>query len=115
MIKDERADRKAYPRLLAPVYFSFTKAWLPPFLQRRGEPMDGATGGMRVYTDEEPKPGARCRLEIFLPDGSSVVCRTEIAWVEPLQGGPARFDVGLRLTAIHPLDRMRLSAVLEHP
>jgi hypothetical protein len=69
---------------------------------------------LRVYTDEEAEPGARCRLEIFLPDGSSVVCRTEVAWVERLPaGGPARFDVGLRLTAIHPLDRARLAGVVE--
>jgi len=54
-------------------------------------------------------------MEIFLPDGSSVLCRSEVAWVERLPaGGPARFDVGLKLTAIHPLDRERLSGVLQH-
>ncbi|MFL5311508.1 MAG: PilZ domain-containing protein [Myxococcales bacterium] len=82
---------------------------------RRRTGMDGGGSGLRVYADEQPKPGARCRLEIFLPDGSSVLCRTQVAWVEPLpEGGPARFDVGLTLTAIHPLDRARLFSVLEH-
>ena len=110
--QSERVDRKVYPRLLAPAYF--TKAWRPLFRRRRDQPIDGPLSGLRVYTDEGPKPGERCRLEIFLPDGSSVVCRTEVVWVETVpEGGPARFDVGLRLTAIHPLDRARIATVLE--
>ncbi|TMB05009.1 MAG: PilZ domain-containing protein, partial [Deltaproteobacteria bacterium] len=94
----------------------FTKAWRPLFFLRRGrKPVDDFSGGLCIYTDEEPKRGARLGMEIFLPDGSSVVCRSEVAWVERLPaGGPARFDVGLKLTAIHPLDRERLSGVLQH-
>jgi len=112
MITNNRPDRKAYPRLLAPVYF--IKAGRLSFFGRRRR-VDGAPGGVCVYTDEEPEPGGRCILEVFLPDGSSVVCRTEVAWIERLpDGGVARFDVGLRFTAIHPLDRQRLAGVLEH-
>jgi len=114
MTRDEHPDRKTYPRLLAPVYF--TKAWRPLFFLRRGrKPVDDFSGGLCIYTDEEPKRGARLGMEIFLPDGSSVLCRSKVAWVERLPaGGPARFDVGLKLTAIHPLDRERLSGVLQH-
>jgi len=112
MINDERVDRKAFPRLLAPAYF--TRAWRPLFSRRRTEPIDAQPRGLRVYTDDEATPGSRCKLEIFLPDGSTVVCRAEVAWIERLpEGGPSRFEVGLRLTAIHPLDRARLLGVVE--
>ncbi len=108
----ERSERKRYPRLRAPVYFNTLR--LPLFGRKRrriGDPL----GGMCVYTDEEPKEGVPLELEVFLPDGTSVVCRVEVAWLETLpDGGPARCDVGLRLTAIHPHDRERLSTVLEH-
>jgi len=97
-----------YPRLLAPAYFH--SAGLPVF-RRRGR--DGDLGGIRVQTDEEVRLGRRLRLEIFLPDDTSVVCQVCVAWVDRLPAGaPARYDVGLRLTAIDPLQRERLSAAL---
>jgi hypothetical protein len=108
---DERPLRKEYPRLRAPVYFTRTMSVL---FRRRRSPTGGALGGVSVYTDEEPPRGAQLKAEIFLPDGSSIVCRTEVAWVEKLSdGSPARCEVGLRFTAIHPLDRARLSGVLD--
>ena len=52
-------------------------------------------------------------IEIFLLDGTSVVCRVEVAWVDALgDGAPARYDVGLTFTAIQPNDRARLAPVL---
>jgi hypothetical protein len=111
MTEHDERPRKEYPRLRAPVYFTRTMRAL---FRRRRTPTDGALGGVSVYTDEEPPRGAQLKAEIFLPDGSSVVCRTEVAWVEKLSdGGPARCEVGLRVTAIHPLDRARLSGVLD--
>jgi hypothetical protein len=102
---------RPFPRLGAPVYF--TKVGLRFFRRRRKRP-DGAMGGVRVYTDEDPKEGARLQLEIFLPDGSSVTCKVEVVWVEPLPDGePARYDVGLGFVAIYPQDRELLSAVLQ--
>jgi hypothetical protein len=68
-----------------------------------------------VFTDDEPpERGVPLRLEIFLRDGTSVVCRVEVAWVETLAGGaPARYEVGLDFTALRPNDRERLSGALE--
>jgi PilZ domain len=112
MTEHDERPQKEYPRLRAPVYFTRTMRAL---FRRRRTPSD-ALGGVSVYTDEEPPPGAQLKAEIFLPDGSSVVCRTEVAWVEKLSdGGPARCEVGLKFTAIHPLDRARLSGVLDRP
>jgi PilZ domain-containing protein len=71
-------------------------------------------GGVCVYSDEQPREGIPLKLEVFLPDGTSVNCRAEVAWVDTLpDGAPARCDIGLKLTAINPQDRERLSSVLE--
>jgi hypothetical protein len=102
---------RPFPRLKAPVYF--TKVGLRFFRRRRKAP-DDAMGGVRVYTDEDPKEGARLRVEIFLPDGSSVTCTVQVVWVESLpEGALARYDVGLGFVAIYPQDRELLSAVLQ--
>ncbi len=107
----ERAERRLYPRLRAPVYCS--PVGLPLFPGKR-RPLDIGLGGVRVYTDEELKEGSRLELEIFLPDGTSVVFKVEVVWVDKLpEGAPARCDVGLMFTAIHPQYRERLSSVLK--
>jgi len=100
-----------YPRLQAPVYFTKLGS---RFFRRRHRRFDPVLGGVRVYTDEEPKEGSKLQLEIFLPDGTSVNCKVGVARVELLPpGSPARYDVGLCFIAIHPHDRERLSAVLK--
>jgi hypothetical protein len=104
--------RARYPRLLAPVYFGRT-VW--PLFRRRRKSADDGLGGVKVYTDEAPREGSRLAIEIFLPDESSIVCKVEVAWVDRLPANaPARCEVGLQFIAIHPQDRPRLAAVLEH-
>ena len=108
MTERKTPERKAYPRVQAPVYF--TPAGRS---RRRKGPASDLLGGACIFTDEPPEQGVPLHIEIFLPDGSSVVCRVEVAWVEALgDGGPARYDVGLTFTAIQPGDRERLSSVL---
>jgi hypothetical protein len=103
----------SYPRVRAPVYFTRAGTCCL-FLKTRRRPTERSLGGLRVYTDEKTKVGTRLELEIFLPDGTSVVCKTEVAWVESLTAGaPAGSDVGRSIIAIHPHDRERLSTVLE--
>ncbi|MFL5309380.1 MAG: PilZ domain-containing protein [Myxococcales bacterium] len=103
-----RPERKAYPRLQAPVYFA------PDRRSRRRDRRDAdPKSGVSVFTDEPPDEGEPLHIEIFLVDGSSVVCRAEVAWVEALgDGAPARYDVGLTFTKIRPGDRERLIPVL---
>jgi uncharacterized protein (TIGR02266 family) len=106
----ERSNRTRYPRLRAPVYWR--AVGLPFFWRKKTSSED--LGGVRVYLDEKIKEGARLEIEVFLPDGTSVVCKVEVAWVENLpERAPARFDGGLKFTAIAPGDRQRLSSVLE--
>jgi PilZ domain len=112
MTDRKQPDRIAYPRLLAPVYF--TRARLPRGLFDKGLPPGNSLGGVRVFTDERPGEGAPLHLEIFLADGTSVTCGVVVAWIDPLpEGAPARFEVGLEFTTLRPGDRERLAPVLE--
>jgi len=100
-----------YPRLQAPVYFTKLGSG---FFRGRRRTFDPRLGGVRVYTDEEPKEGSQLQIEIFLPDDTTVICKVGVARVELLPpGSPATYDVGLSFIAIHPHDRERLSAVLK--
>jgi hypothetical protein len=107
MKAQKQSGRTAYPRLLAPVYF--TRGALPWWWWRRRTP----GGGVSVFTDERPVEGSRLRVEIFLSDGTTVTCRAAVAWVDALpDGAPARYDVGLDFVTLRPGDRERLAPVL---
>jgi PilZ domain len=110
MTARNNVERKPYPRLKAPVYF--TRAGFPwRFWQRA--PSRDTLGGIRVFADEPPETGDSLQAEIFLLDGSSVTCRVVVAWVDQLAtGAPARYEVGLAFTAIRPGDRERLRPLL---
>jgi hypothetical protein len=110
MKQRNHVERKPYPRLLAPVYF--TRAGFPWRFWNRALARD-ALGGVRVFADEAPGQGDSLHAEIFLLDGTSVTCRVFVAWVDELpEGAPGRYDVGLAFTAIRPGDRERLGPVL---
>lgn len=111
MLAAEHSRRPRYPRLNAPVYWR--PSGLPLFRHKRNS-VDDDLGGVRVYVDEELRDSSRLKIEIFLANGTTIVCKVVVAWVERLpEGAPARFDVGLGFTAIEPSDRERLSQVLE--
>jgi hypothetical protein len=68
---------------------------------------------MRVFSDEEFAVGRRLDLDVLLPDGVSVRCWAEVVWIQGLDdGGPARWDVGLKFTDMEPSDIQRLASVL---
>jgi hypothetical protein len=91
--------------------------WRPaglPLFRRKRAPIGAGLGGARVYTDEELREGTRLEIEVFLPEGRSVVCQVEVVWVDKLpDGAAARFDVGIAFIAIRPDDRERISSVLD--
>lgn len=73
------------------------------FLARMREPVDISLGGLRIFSDEERKIGELLKLEFFLPDVPPVTYTAEVVWVDPLEeGGPARFDVGLKFIQLEP-------------
>jgi hypothetical protein len=66
-----------------------------------------------VYSDDETAPGTPLELELVFSDNSSIVCRAEVVWIERLpNGGPARFDVGLRFTELPGDAAAQLAQVL---
>lgn len=77
------------------------------------EVRDISLGGLRVFSDEPHELGARLELELLLPDGAPLVFDAEVMWLDALpEGGPARYDVGLRYLELQEGDRDRLEEVL---
>lgn len=106
-------DRRRYPRVAADVLCRSAGLAL---LHHRRNTKDISLGGMRVFTDEEFSAGSRLELDVYLPDGGDVRCWAQVMWqVKLADGGPARFDVGLKFLDMAPVDLQRLSAVLIRP
>ncbi len=106
------ADRRRYRRVRAPIFVRpLGPLALAHSLSRKVG--DISLGGLRAYTDDKYKPGARLELELFFPDKSSATIHAEVVWVQVLpKGAPARFDVGLRYVGVDPKDLDRIAGVL---
>ena len=103
------AERREFPRLQAPIYCRPAHRRL-----RRRKVVDVGLGGMRVYSDEPFDLGARFEVELFMSDGDSVNCLTEVMWTRPVPGGqPAPFDVGLKFLHVPEAGYAKLTALLE--
>lgn len=103
-------ERRRYRRLQAPILIRPVSALASRVRQRVN---DISLGGLRAYSDENQKPGARLELELFLSDETSVTVLAEVVWVAPLpEGAPARFDVGLRFIDARPEDLQRIARML---
>ncbi len=102
--------RPPYRRVQAPIYHRPT-SWFSHGLRRIGsvEPQ----GGVRSYSDDAVKTGRLLEMDVFLPDGETVTAVVEVEWCDPLpRGGPALFDVGMKIVQIDPGARARLESVL---
>lgn len=103
------AERREFPRIQAPIYCRPAHRRL-----RRRKVVDVGLGGMRVYSDEAFDVGARFEVELFMSDGDSVNCLTEVCWVRPVPGGqPAPYDIGLKFLHVPEAGYAKLSALLE--
>lgn len=103
-------DRRAYRRVQAPI------AVRPVGLLHQVLPRavnDVSRGGLRAYSDEKQRVGEQFELELFLPEPPPIVIIAEVVWVEKLpEGGPARFDVGMRYVEVRSEDFARIAAFL---
>jgi hypothetical protein len=71
--------------------------------------VDVGLGGMRVYSDDPLKIGARFEVELFFPQGDSATCLTEVMWIRKLpEDSPAIYDIGLQFLDVphHALNRL---------
>jgi hypothetical protein len=75
---------------------------------------DISVGGLRAYSDDRQRVGARLEIELVFPDGGSASCMAEVVWVEKLPvDAPALYEMGLRFVEVDPDDVERISGVLE--
>jgi hypothetical protein len=75
---------------------------------------DISQGGLRAYTDDPHKVGARLELDLVFPDAGTATCLAEVVWAERQpEGAPARFEMGLRFVEVEPEDLERISQILE--
>jgi Tfp pilus assembly protein PilZ len=103
----ESDNRRSFKRIQAPIVCRAARLTLRP------QPVDIGLGGLRVYCDERFKVGKRLELELFLPEGSSVVCIGRVAWVNELEDSSvAKFDIGLEFLEVSSAVRDRLASVL---
>lgn len=105
------SDRQRYRRVHAPILVRPAR-----LLGHAVGPQmkNGAAPWLRSYTDEEYAVGARLELELVLPGDARALAAAEVDWVEPLPpDGPARFDVGMRVTAASRADLERIEGVLD--
>jgi len=80
----------------------------------RRNTQDISIGGMRVYTDEDFPVGSRLDLDVLITDQEPVRCWATVVWRAELpDGGPAKFDIGLKFTDLAPSDIQRLAGVLD--
>jgi c-di-GMP-binding flagellar brake protein YcgR len=104
------SDRRRYPRVQADVFWR--PAGSPAFHHKRNT-QDISLGGARVRSDQSVSVGTRLDLEVLLPDGTSVRCWAEVAWVVELgRAAGTGYDIGLRFTDLAPSDLQRLASVL---
>jgi len=103
-------DRRRYRRARAPILVRP----VGPLAGRDARLVnDISLGGLRAYTDDHHREGERLELELLLPDGGSATCLAEVVWIDCLpDGGPARFDVGLRFVDAADEDLERIGKVL---
>jgi hypothetical protein len=104
------ADRRRYPRLQADAFVRPTSIFARGPARRVN---DLSVGGLRVYSDDEHRPGDRLEFELALPRGEAVEFIGQVVWVETLPpGGPARFDVGIEFVEVPPGNLERIARVL---
>jgi hypothetical protein len=102
--------RPSYRRIQAPIYHRPT-SWFAQGLRRGGD--RGTGSGVRSYSDDPIKVGRLLKLEVFLPAGAQVTALVQVEWCDSLPaGGPAGYDVGMRVVQMEPEARAALDGVL---
>lgn len=101
--------RRRYPRVKAPVLYRPIKVLGP-----RRRIFDISPGGVRIYSDEQLREEDQLEIELFLPNGQSIIATARVVWIKQLPpGGDARFDVGLEFISLPPNATQELKYVLD--
>ena len=102
-------DKRRFPRVKAPVLYRPIKILGP-----RRRIFDISPGGVRIYSDEQLKEDAQLELELFLPNGQTIIATARVVWIKRLPPDEdARFDVGLEFTSLPDNATQELKYVLD--
>src|SRR2546425_13104244 len=104
MVSEHEDERRKFRRLKAPVFYRPVGLSLLRRLRGkddRGGTVDISLGGVRIYSDDELKVGARLELDLFLPDDTTPATKAVVVWGPELPGGgPAKDDGGGRFDGL---------------
>jgi hypothetical protein len=76
--------------------------------------LDISPGGVRIYSDEQLREEDQLELELFLPNGQTIVATARVVWIKRLPPDEdARFDVGLEFTSLPDNATQELKYVLD--
>lgn len=102
-------DKRRFPRVKAPVLYRPIKLLGP-----RRRILDISPGGVRIYSDEQLREEDQLELELFLPNGQTIVATARVVWIKRLPPDEdARFDVGLEFTSLPDNATQELKYVLD--
>jgi hypothetical protein len=94
----------------APVLYRAIKVLSP---QRRIHNISPA--GVRIYSDEQVREDDQLEIELFLPNGHTIIATARVAWINELPPGQnARFDVGLEFINLPANAARELKYALDH-
>jgi hypothetical protein len=103
--------RRQFPRVKSPVLY---RSISTPGSKHKIS--DISLGGVRIFSNERIRKGKRLELELFLPQGQSLIVTAKVAWIRPLPKGSASpFDMGLEFISLPPNAMKELKTVLELP
>jgi len=108
--KKSGAERRRFPRVKAPVSYRPARTFGP-----RRRISDISLVGVHVYSDERFKKRKRLEIELFLPDGHSIVATARVVWIKELPPeSDAPYDVGFEFINLPPHAFNELKYVLDH-
>lgn len=103
-------DRRRFRRVCAAILVRP----LGPLARAARQVSDISAGGLRAYSDDKQRMGAKLELELVFPDGGNATCTAEVVWIESLPAdAPAKYEMGLRFLDVEPEDLERIAGVLE--
>jgi hypothetical protein len=71
--------------------------------------------GVRIYSDEQVRENDQLEIELFLPNGHTIIATARVTWINKLPPDEdARFDVGLEFINLPANAARELKYVLNH-
>jgi hypothetical protein len=71
--------------------------------------------GVRIYSDEQLREDDQLEIELFLPNGQTIIATARVAWINKLHPDEdVRFDVGLEFINLPANAAQELKYVLDY-